>query len=113
MGQQVFTNHKNLVHKTFNAERVMRWRLITEEFGPKLTHVKGSHNAVADALSRMRLTEEDFSQEAFAGSVMTGEIPTEFPLRYKILRREQQADAKLQAQLTNSCEKDFYKKTQF
>ena len=28
----------------------------------------------------MRLTEEDFSQEAFAGSVTTGRIPMEFPL---------------------------------
>ena len=106
LGQQikVFTDHKNLVYKTFNAERVMRWRLIIEEFGPKLTHTKGSHNAAVDALSRMRLTEEDFSQEAFAGSVTTGEIPTEFPLSHKILRQEQQADTKLQARLTNSRE---------
>ena len=115
LGQQikVFTDHKNLVHKTFNTERVMRWQLIIEEFGPKLTYIKGSHNVVADALSRMRLTEEDFSQEAFAGSVAAGEIPTKFPLSYKTLQCKQQADAKLQAQLTNSREKDFYTKTKF
>ena len=59
-----------------------------EEFYPKLTHMKNSHNAVTDALSGMRLTEEDFSQEAFAGSVVTGEIPTEFTLGYKILQQE-------------------------
>ena len=36
LGQQieVFTDHKNLVYKTFNTECVMRWRLIIEEFGP-------------------------------------------------------------------------------
>ena len=115
LGQQieVFADHKNLVHKTFNTERVMRWRLITEEFGPKLTHTKGSHNIVADALSGTRLTEEDFSQEAFAGLVTTGEIPTEFPLGYKIPQQEQQADAKLQARLTNSREKHFCKKMKF
>ena len=50
---EVFTDHKNLVYKTFNAERVMRWRLIIEEFGPKLTCIKGESNVVADALSRL------------------------------------------------------------
>ena len=32
LGQQieVFTDHKNLVYKTFNTERVMRWRLIVK-----------------------------------------------------------------------------------
>jgi len=53
LGQEieVFTDHKNLVHKHFNTERVVRWRLLLEEFGPKLTYVKGSNNIVADALS--------------------------------------------------------------
>ena len=72
LGQQieVFTDHKNLVYKTFNTERVMRWRLIMiEEFGPKLTYIKGASNVVADALSRMRLSESDFSQEAFPANI--------------------------------------------
>jgi len=44
LGQQikVFTDHKNLVYKHFNTERVMHWQLLLEEFGPKLTHVKGA-----------------------------------------------------------------------
>ena len=91
----------------------MRWQLIMEEFSPKLTHTKGSHNMVGDALSGMRLTEENFSQEAFAGSATTGEIPMEFSLGCKIPQQEQQADAKLQARLTNSREKLFYKKMKF
>ncbi|MGA1256817.1 MAG: pol polyprotein, partial [Candidatus Nanopelagicaceae bacterium] len=37
----VFTDHKNLVYKQFNTERVMRWRLIIEEFGPELRYIKG------------------------------------------------------------------------
>jgi len=67
LGQQieVFTDHKNPVCKRFNAERVMRWRLLPEEFGPKLTHVKGANNIVADALSRLETAEEELSAEAF------------------------------------------------
>jgi hypothetical protein len=31
----------------------MRWRLIIEEFNPIFQYVKGIHNTVADALSRL------------------------------------------------------------
>ena len=37
----VYTYHKNLTYKHFNTERVMRWRLILEEFGPELKYIKG------------------------------------------------------------------------
>ena len=36
----VYTDHKNLTHKIFNTEGVMRWRLILEEFGPELKYIK-------------------------------------------------------------------------
>ena len=110
LGQQieVFTDHKNLVYKTFNTERVMRWRLIIEEFGPKLTYIKGSNNVVADALSRMRLSEEDFSQEAFAGEIAAGDFPSEFPLSYKQIAYEQSTDKKLQDRLKTELGKQQY-----
>jgi len=68
LGQQieVITDHKNLVYKHFNMERVVHWRLLLEEFGPKLTYVKGVNNIVADVLSRLKIAEEEFSAEAFA-----------------------------------------------
>ena len=31
----------------------MRWRLILEEFGPRLKYIKGANNIVADSLSRL------------------------------------------------------------
>ena len=76
----VHTNHKNLVHKHFNTERVMRWRLLLEEFGPKLLYIKGEHNIVADALSRLDLSEEDFSPDLFAFD--KEDFPSDYPLSY-------------------------------
>ena len=49
------TDHKNLTYKAFNTQRVMRWRLVIEEFSPSLAYVKGENNPVADALSRLHL----------------------------------------------------------
>jgi hypothetical protein len=35
---------------------VYRWRLILEEYGPEVVYNKGSHNTVADAISRLDFT---------------------------------------------------------
>jgi hypothetical protein len=40
----------------------MRWCLLIEEFGPELRHIKGKHNLIADALSRLDL--DDYSEES-------------------------------------------------
>jgi len=94
----VFTDHKNLVHKHFNTERVMRWRLLLEEFGPKLMHVKGADNIVADALSRLEIAEEELSAEAFANELANEEedFPTGCPLSYKEIAFRQKKDRALQ-----------------
>ena len=115
LGQEieVFTDHKNLVCKNFNTERVMRWRLLIEEFGPKLTHIKGESNIVADALSRMRLTEADFSPEAFAGDINDGDFPTAYPLSYKRIAYEQSKDEKLQAAIKARATAKFYAKQKY
>jgi hypothetical protein len=42
----------------------MRWRLCIEEYVPNLQYIKGVHNVVADALSRLPLTKDDTVEEA-------------------------------------------------
>ncbi len=34
-------------------DRVYRWRLLLEEYGPEIICIKGIHNTVADAVSRL------------------------------------------------------------
>ena len=59
LGQKIVihTDHKNLTYANFNTDRVIRWRLIIEEYGPELQYVEGPKNVVADALSRLGLKD--------------------------------------------------------
>src|SRR6478609_2930234 len=66
LGQQirVHTDHENLTYKTFNSDRVMRWRLYIKEYSPDLQYIKGEHNVVADALSRLKMDDKPSLHEA-------------------------------------------------
>jgi len=105
LGQEivVFTDHKNLTCKNFNTERVMRWRLLIEEFGPTLTYIKGPKNIVADALSRLELvssapTSSTVPQVQLAESygLEKDDLPNvAFPVSYRLIHNEQQKDKTL------------------
>ena len=59
LGQQVkvYTDYKNLPHKTFNTERVIRWRLILEEYNPEPIYTQGSKSIAPDTLNRLDKTD--------------------------------------------------------
>ena len=56
----VFTDHKNLTYDNsdYNSDRVLRQRLLPEEYGAKIFYIKGEKNIVADSLSRLPCNEE-------------------------------------------------------
>jgi hypothetical protein len=64
-GQQIIihTDHQNILYKKLSSDRIIRWRLLLEEYGPEYVHVKGKDNIVADALSRM---DADFNPDSKA-----------------------------------------------
>jgi hypothetical protein len=47
----IWTDHKNLIHNDFKTERVLRWRLLMEEYRLDIRYIKGPDNIVADSLS--------------------------------------------------------------
>ena len=59
-GQQivVFTDHKNLMQQALGltSNRVYRWRLTIEEYGPEIIYIKGGNNTVADAFTQLDFT---------------------------------------------------------
>lgn len=75
LGQKliVHMDHKNILYDNLANDRIVRWRLLLEEYGPEYLHVAGKDNIMADALSRMDAT---FSDEENDGSVLKN-IPQE------------------------------------
>ncbi len=50
---KVLTDHANLMRDPLGLtlDQVYQWRLLLEEYGPKILYIKGIHNTVADAVS--------------------------------------------------------------
>ena len=53
MDLTIHTDHLNLLYKSLPSQRMVRWRLMLEEFHPQIKHVAGIDNDAADALSRV------------------------------------------------------------
>ena len=121
LGQRIIihTDHKNLTCKNFNTERVMRWRLLLEEYGPELHYIKGENNIVADALSRLGMVKEPTTEslppgeaaELFAGDEREFDFPTDYPLSYAEIQAKQATDAYIQKRLREA--NTPYKETTF
>ena len=124
---RVFSDHKNLVHAATQSQsqRVMRWRLILEEFGPDIQHIKGVDNTVADAISRLPTTNQDSKETCTEAQNPSSKTLAEmehllveddevFPLDLPLVQKAQQIElnktnSKLKQMLDNN--KSGYKQT--
>jgi hypothetical protein len=82
LGQQlvIHTDHLNILYSKMPSPRIVRWRLLLEEYGAKFVHVKGEDNVVADTLSRHPNTDPDDDDDV---SVPTGKKLSYFVARIK------------------------------
>jgi len=114
----VFSDHKNLVYAATISEsqRVMRWRLLLEEFGPNIQHIPGKDNIVADALSRLPTTNTE-RDEPSTGTVplrtnelfnLNRDIPNDngFPLEHSTVQRMQQNELNVRNSKLKALMKD-------
>jgi hypothetical protein len=55
LGQQVIvhTDHLNILYGKLSNDRITRWRLLLQDYGPNYVHIAGKNNIVTDALSRL------------------------------------------------------------
>ena len=121
LGQRitVHTDHKNLLYDKMSSDRIIRWRLLIEEFAPTFQHVAGEHNVVADALSRI---DADFDMPISDGKPSRYEMALanvrkddlsqyEFPLSPQVIAKHQGMDTKLQKERSGKRSNEYAIKT--
>jgi hypothetical protein len=67
----VHTDHLNILYGKLSNDRITRWRLLLEEYGPKYVHIVGKNNIVADALSRLEKDEDEKLSETREGLILS------------------------------------------
>jgi hypothetical protein len=71
LGQQGIVHTDNIVYGKLSNDRITRWRLLPEEYGPKYVHIAGKNNIVADALSRLEKDEDEKLSETEEGLLLS------------------------------------------
>lgn len=103
----VHTDHKNLLYGKLSNDRLIRWRLLIEEYGAEFVHVSGTSNVVADALSRL-----DYDDEMEVAHLLTDDVVSYlmtdvevedevFPLNAKLVAKCQHKDKALKSAMSN------------
>jgi hypothetical protein len=73
LGQKVIvhTAQLNILYGKLSNDRITRWGLLLEEYGPKYIHIAGKNNIVADALSRLEKEDDEPLFETEEGLILS------------------------------------------
>ena len=112
LGQRIniYTDHKQLMWNNFNTDRVLRWRLILEEYGIYIDFIQGAKNIAEDVLSQLsnngnqEITHESaYTMETMSELYDTKELPEGiFPIYFKLIYCYQQGDPILTEKLNHA-----------
>jgi hypothetical protein len=105
LGQKIIihADHMNIVYGKLSNDRIVRWRLLLEEYGPEYVHIKGKENVVADALSRMDL--DDGSENEEKAAIMSCYCLTTFEMDWS--KGDLQSGSKEYNELFSLADKEF------
>jgi hypothetical protein len=99
----VMTDHKNLIYHDLQTDRVLRWRLLLEEYGVEIKYIKGVSNIVADTLSRYPTSNDPIVDRSPPNSEKLSEIfvqqnlePDIFPVNFGVIASYQNRDKELE-----------------
>ena len=97
---KIETDHQALTYLLscrFLNSRLIRWRLAIQDYCLEITHIPGTKNQIADALSRIPLNNRDEqTEEASIALILTRKPNVELRNRLKNVALEQRGDKKLE-----------------
>ena len=97
----VYTDNKNLTFENFTTERVQHWRLMMEEYEPKIKYIKVTDNDAVDTLSGLPLIKydvkkSDVTREKLVESYGVDQLEgKKTPLTYQTINKYQLKDKEL------------------
>jgi hypothetical protein len=60
-----------MLYGKLSNDRITRWRLLLQEYGPTYVHIAGENNIVADALSRIEKEDDEPLSQTEEGLVLS------------------------------------------
>jgi hypothetical protein len=89
-------DHKNLTFANFNTDRVRRWQLIVEEYGPEIVYLPRVHNIFAHFLNHHPISTDSINKIHCIDEIFPIDDNDSFPLDFAMISSHQQADIRLQ-----------------